>query len=252
MDSNEAFVQALPKLLAQTQKELTGVVKSQQFLSGKFDDILDFMKSLKAEIQKLRTENDNLKQSLKHVNLNANSISKAVDRAEQDIDNHNRMQLSCNAIMLGVPSLPQEDTEDIVAKACAAIGYNNVKADIVSCCRIRDVKNNKPPIRIVFKNEKSKEHLLTRKKAHGPLETSAIDRVSWPIGTKSNVIIRDDLSPLSMRILQELKSIQHTLNIRYVWPGRNGAIMVRLTANSKAIPIHSRQELQQLMSLIHK
>lgn len=59
---------------------------------------------------------------------------------------------------------------------------------------------------------------------------------------------RGGMATITMRLFQELKELQGTLKLRYVWPGRDGAIMVRKSDNSKAIPIHSRQDLHKLQT----
>lgn len=79
------------------------------------------------------------------------------------------------------------------------------------------------------------------------MDISAIQNQKLPMGTQGRVVIRDELTPLSRRLLQELKGLQAALDLRYVWPGRNGAIMVRKTEKSKAIPILSRHDIQKLL-----
>lgn len=248
MNSNLAA--ELPKILAAVKEEskcVKDIVASQQFLSSQFDKMVEIMGSLKDEIKNLRAENDDLKISIKRLTDNAKTVSNAVYQAEKDIDSHHRAQLSVNAMILGVPRAPQEDTKSIVLGICKVLGYQDAPNNIVSCSRVTNSKADCPPIRIAFKNVRGKESLLEHKTSFGKLNIDALQGVPVSKGKASKVVIRDDLSPLSMRMLQELKQLQNTLNLRYIWPGRHGAIMVRRTDRSKAIPIQSRQDIQKLM-----
>lgn len=229
MDSN--LIAELPKILEAVKEESKSVkeiVASQQFLSNQFDKMVQMMGSLSDEIKRLRAENGLLKLSLSRLADNAKSISNVVEQAEKDIDSHHRAQLSINAMVLGIPRTPQEDTKSIVLEICDILGYKDGEKNIVSCCRVANSNAVCPPIRISFKHVRAKESLLDHKSSFGKL------------------VIRDDLSPLSMRIFQELKQLQNSLELRYIWPGRHGAIMVRRTDRSKAIPIQSRQDIQKL------
>lgn len=241
----------LPELIASLRKEssncLKDVVASQQFLSNKFEEMLGHMKLLQSELQVLRTENHCLKQSIKTLSENAKSIQKVVRQAEQDIDCHQRSELASNAIILGIPRTAQENTDDVVLKTCEALGYTTAKNDMVSCSRLRSSRSEMSPIRVTFKSARCKEMLMDRKKSYGTLNVSAIQIPKLPTGTQGRIVIRDDLSPLSLRLLQEIRGLQADLDLRYVWPGRNGAIMVRKTEKSKAIQIQSRHDLQKLL-----
>lgn len=247
---NPNWVAELPKILEAVKEEskcVKEIVASQQFLSNQFDRMVQLMNSLKDEIKHLRAENVHLKLSINRLTDNAKTISNVVDQAEKDIDSHHRAQLSVNAVVLGIPRAPQEDTKSIVVGICNVLGYENAEEKIASCSRVANSKAVCPPIRVSFKNVNAKESLLDLKTSFGKLDVATLQGVIVPQGTVGKVVIRDDLSPLSMRILQELKQLQSSLDLRYIWPGRHGAIMVRRTDRSKAIPIHSRQDIQKLV-----
>lgn len=248
MDSN--LMAELPKILdavKEESKSVKEIVASQQFLSNQFEKMVQMMGSLSDEIKRLRAENGLLKLSLNRLADNAKSISNVVEQAEKDIDSHHRAQLSINAMVLGIPRTPQEDTKSIVLEICDILGYKDGEKSIVSCDRVVNSKAACPPIRISFKHVRAKESLLDHKSSFGKLDVATLQGVlGSPKGTAGKVVIRDDLSPLSMRLFQELKQLQNSLELRYIWPGRHGVIMVRRTDRSKAIPIQSRQDIQKL------
>lgn len=242
----------LPKLIETMKQESLNctkeLVSSQQFLSSKFEEIVQSLKILSDEVQHLRAENDQLRCSIKTLSLNAKSISNAVQNTERDLESQCRAQLASNAIVVGLPRCPQEDTADLVLKLCDSIGYKHAKNEIVSCNRVANQTAGSSPIKITFKSKYGKECLMEHKKNYGPLNSTMIKGAEWPRGKAGKVFIRDDLTPITMRLFQELKELQGTLKLRYVWPGRDGAIMVRKSDNSKAIPIHSRQDLHKLQT----
>lgn len=242
----------LPKHIATMQQETMSCCKeliaSQQFLSGKFDDMINAMMILKDEVKQLRTENDRLKMSIKSLSQNNQSITDGVYRAEVDFDSHLRAQLATNSIVLGIPRSPQEDTSVIVHKLCDSLDCPEVKNEIVASKRIVGRQSENSPIKVSFRSIWAKERFMQRKKGFGTMDTSMIKGFSGPKGKPANVMIRDELSPLSMRLLHELRSLQDKLELRFVWPGRNGAIMIRKNEHSKAIPIQSRQDILKLQS----
>lgn len=244
----------LPKMLksirtefAATRSAASELITSQQFLSDKFDEIMRHVKDLRNEIAVLRNENASLKQSFKHLSVGTKTVADAVDRTERELDNQIRTKLSANAIILGIPRLPQEKTEEIVAKTCESLGYKSANVDIASCTRISNGNSTSHPIRVTFKTRRGKETLMAHKKTRGQFNVSSINGIDWTSGTGNKVTIRDELSPLSLRLFHELKSLQSSLNLRFVWPGKDGAIMIKRNEKSKATAIYSRHEIEQLV-----
>lgn len=242
----------LPKLLAnllqeQSSKLIDKIVLSQQFLSDKFDDVSGQIRKLKLEVNTLRAENDHLKRSLSLLTDKTNSVSKAVHRQEVEIDNRLKTEITSNIVVLGLPRVPNEDTTDLVMKTCATMDFKLDKSSIVSCSRISSNKNFNNPIRITFRNMQSKENLKIAKKKFGPLSLAMIQGVRWPGDWSKKVVIRDELSPLSMELLQDLKKHQTVLKARYIWPGRDGSVLIKFKQESKPIIIRSRSDLRNLL-----
>lgn len=234
-----------------TRSAASDLSSSQQFLSDKFDEILRHVKELRSEITVLRNENASLKQSLTHLSAGTKTVADAVDRAERELDNQVRTKLSANAIILGIPRQPQENIDEIVARTCESLGYKTANADISSCTRISNGNSTSHPIRVMFKTPRCKEMLMAHKKARGPFNVSSINGVDWTYGANNKVTIRDELSPLSLRLFHELKTLQTTLKLRFVWPGKNGAIMVKQDEKSRAVAVYSRQDVERLVRSSH-
>lgn len=244
-------VAELPNLISNALNEhanklLANIEHSQQFLSDKLDDFGNQIIQLKSEIAKLKSENTFLKKTLSDLSTKTEVVSVAVDKQESTLDMQRRSELASNAILLGIPRLPNEDTKSLVAKTCELLGCGDEDDAIISCTRLISNKAENNPIRITFKTTQAKERLIARKRQFGTLTVSMIAGVRWPNGWTNKVFIRDELSPLSLDIFRELKTKKTSLKYRYVWPGRDGVIYVKFTENSSPIKIRSRSDLQKL------
>ena len=243
-DDLGAYRAELPNLV---EKLTTDLTKSQTFLADKFDEIQRCMLILSTELRDIRKENEQLKQSLKALSQRTLNVAQAVNRQEATIDNEKRTELSSNAIVLGIPREENEDILDVVTKTCKTLGYHGVGGTIVSCSRIQGPNTDCSPIRVTFKNQQSKERLMAYKKNYGRLNTQMIEGIKLKSGPSRNVVIRDDLTPLAMDLLRELRQVQREKNLRFVWPGRNGIILVKHTEKSKVVMIRDRADLRRLL-----
>lgn len=63
-----------------------------------------------------------------------------------------------------------------------------------------------------------------------------------------NVTLRDELTPLSLELLKELRGSQEQLNIKYVWAGREGVILAKKDENSKPVLVKNRGDLSRAIS----
>lgn len=234
-------------LIEQSNRFFASIEHSQQFLSTKLDEFSDQILKLKSEVVKLRAENDYLKKSFADLSSKTNTVTKAVHKQEAEIDLQRRSELSCNAIVLGVPRIPNEDIKALVNITCKTIGFNDENSSIVSCIRLPSTKADNNPIRITFNNIHAKEIFIAKKKQFGSLTASMIAGIRWPFGWTNKVFIRDELSPLSLDIFHELKAQQSLLKFRYIWPGRNGVIFVKYSDKSQPIAVRSRCDVQKII-----
>lgn len=250
---SQVNIEELPDFLSRTlndhtNKVLMNIERGQQFLSDKLDDFSDQIVMLKSEVRKLKAENEQLKTTLASLSSKTQTVTDAVHKQEAELDSHRRSELSSNAIVVGLPRVPNENTESLVDAMCHTLGLKISKDSIISCTRMSATKGANNLIRIKFNNAHAKECLLARKKQFGSLTVSMIPSVRWPSGWTNKVFIRDDLSPLSMEIFQAIRLQQPKLKFRYVWPGRNGIIYVKYAKDSQPIKVRSRADLQKLIS----
>lgn len=232
-------------------KSITSAIEaSQNFLSEKFEKISSDFSNLKSENEKLKTEVNELK-------LSQRSLSTTVSTLEMNFDKINKESVSKNIVLLGMPSSPNENVTDLSLKTFKQIGANISADSIVSASRFftraankgKTITNTPIPIRIVFKDAAVKDMILDKKSEYGQLVSTAIDRSLVMNGNGSRIAIREELTAFSQNLLKEMRESQSSLKIKYVWPGRNGIILIKKDDDSKIDKISNREDLFRIINL---
>lgn len=241
---SNAVTQEMKNVRSEVQQITTAIEKSQQFLSDKFDAIV-------TDFQELKKENENLKleiDRLKHTQL---AMSKLVHKLEHNVDKHDRQANCNNAIVLGVPFCPDENTLEIVRKVITCYGLNIETDAIMSADRLggkNKMKNSLIPIRVIFKNGHTKDNVFAKKKELGKLLSSSVNENFVINGRPTTITMRDELTPLSLELLSEMREHQEKLNIKYVWASRGGNVLVKKNEHSKPEIIKTRNDLYELIN----
>lgn len=226
-------------------KAVGEIEKSQNFLAHKFDEVCD-------NIKRLENEQHTLKGSVGVVEGKYVQLSETVNRLEGEVDRYRRSALSCNAILLGIPEVKDENLGEAVTRFAAVLGLNITEDFFSDVKRLRDSKSESrsPPIRIVFASEPNKEQFFAKKKEVGQVQVSMLG--GCYSGKSGRVMLRDEMTPHGLALLREVKEVQEQLDLKYVWPGRNGVILVKKTDKSKVEYIQNRNDLQKLNKLSSK
>lgn len=240
-----ATVSKAMQLLSAEVKQITNTIeKSQQFLSDKFDEIVTDFNELKLENEKLKTELNNLKKS-------QNQFQGTVNKLEAAVDKSGKAAIGNNAVVWGIPTASDENVLQLVEKLLLCLGLSETTGRVVSAERMfvnNKTNNGLVPIRIVFCDKESKDVVLDKKKQFGKLLSTAIDAKFVVNGRAMNVTLRDELSPLSLELLRELRGSQELLDIKYIWAGRGGVILAKKDDSSKPELIKNRDDLSRVMS----
>lgn len=219
------------------------IEKSQDFLSQKFDNIVTDFKNLRIENEQLKSEIVKLKKS--HT-----VMQHTVHKLEANVDKTDKTALGNNAIIWGIPTTPDENVSELVQKFLCNLGMTENFDFVVSAERFFSNKSSNAlvPIRIVFRDKESKELVFSKKKQMGQILSTLIDSKLVINGRAMNVTLRDELTPLSLEMLKELRDSQVLLNIKYVWVGRGGVVLVKKDDNSKPESVKNREDLIRIMT----
>lgn len=229
-------VSQLDVMKSEVKSVSDAIEKSQEFLSSKFEDILK-------DYTLLRQENENLKLQMNDVKFKLSTLEKTVNGMEGKLSMSELDEVANNAMILGIPYFPEENVSDLVLKTASQVGVNLLPESLVSVKRLDTFNktNQNVPIKVVFKNRNDKELVLSKKRSFGKVKTTHI--LDNNINHKeANVIIRDELTPLALDLLKNLRALQAKHSIRYVWPGRRGAILVKQDDLSKPESIKTKND----------
>lgn len=230
-------------------RQITATIeKSQEFLSAKFDEIVSDLNDIKLENERLKDELNCLKKS--HSQLQG-----TVHKLEASVDKSDKAALSSNAVVWGIPTAPKENVNELVQKVLCCLGLGGNSELVLSAERMfanHKTANTPVPIRIVFCSKESKEEVLNKKKLFGKLLSTAIDEKLTVNGRATNITLRDELTPLSLELLKELRESQELLNVKYVWAGRGGVVLVKKDENSKPELVKNREDLIRIFNQFMK
>ncbi|XP_062547411.1 uncharacterized protein LOC134212998 isoform X2 [Armigeres subalbatus] len=223
------------------------IEKSQVFLTHQFDQLTADFKSFKEEVGSVKAENSKIRKELKMWQDTCGDLVGSVDRLEVDMDNINRSAKAKNAVILGLPAMQDEDTVELVCMLCKLLNCEFVGTSVIQCARRINGKqhmNGVPPIVVQFTSEREKEELFRRKRAYGVVLASKVRDVFN--GSTHTITIRDEMTAYGRDLLQQAKNLQETLKIKYVWPGRDGKILLRRQDGGKIEQISSKLQLAGL------
>lgn len=221
------------------EKAIHDLEKSQDFLCSKFDKI-------NSDISKLNSNQRVLKKDVDYVHEENVSLKGAVEDLEVEVDRLRRATIANNAIILGIPSVQNEQLGDILNLICAALDCNLPGDAVLELSRLSDPKKEQkfPPIRVVFTDAKYKEQLFEKKKSRGTLLTATLGQMFQGVNTK--VIVRDEMTPHGMALLRQVRDVQEDLKLQFVWPGRDGVVLTRKCSGAKIQKVRKRSDIRNL------
>lgn len=218
----------------------TAIEKSQDFLSSKFDIIV-------AELNKLKSENENLKQQVVELQNSQMILKSTANKVECAITKADNDAIANNAIVFGFPTKPNENVHELIHKTAEVIGTRLSDNSIASATRL--YSSRKPnaivPIRVKFNSKTEKESMLLRTKKVKELKSTSIDKSLVVNGQPTSIVIRNELTSSTIQLLKELRGMQQKYNVKYIWPGKNGDILIKKAENSKPLVIKSRLDFER-------
>lgn len=194
--------------------------------------------------EEIRLENEDLKRTVATMTEKYNSLLDMVFNLETEVDKTSRCAIEKNAVVLGLPMMEGEDTMGLVRKLCSSISCSLPENSVVSAKRMiaKDGKTGIPPIKVVFADAESKEQFFASKKQHGKISSTSVNGILVN-GKSTNVVVRDELSPLGVSLLKELRGMQEALEIKYVWPGRRGVILLKRSDGGRVEMVRNRRDI---------
>lgn len=236
-------VQSMRQEQAENNRELKNAFKelekSQAFLAAKFEDINNDVKDLKLGQHYLKGQVD-------EVHERYEKVTATVEKLEKEVDQYNRASIKKNAVILGVPAVKDENTAAVVLAIAEAIKCQLPANAVLEAKRIGDQKDGGKfaPIKVIFSSEEVKETVFDCKRTHGVLKAA---QLGSSFSTSSDrIVLRDELTTYGVNMLREVRELQESLDIKFVWPGRDGVILIRRTENAKIERVRDKNDIRKL------
>lgn len=208
-----------------TQIDLQQVKTSQEFISGKFDEVLKAINELKSDYNLLRDENTVLKQ---RVNELQNSIT-VIDNDCEGLKQYLRRDL---LEVHGIPQNLEEKTDDLVQHVAELAEINLDASDISISHRLPAKRGKTAAIIVKFTRRKVRDNIYNnRYKLRG--------KTTSDLGfTQSNrIYINESFTAKGKQLFYEVKTYQKSHNFKYIW-SRNGSVYLRKNDDHTTESVH--------------
>lgn len=139
-------IDALTKQQQEQSKQTKEVVKSQQFISNKHDELL-------AELKKYKDENKSLRNEVTSLTKKFSSLSVEVQQLEAQLNKNDQTKLSSNVLIRGIRDA--DDPVEAVKKIAEIIDFTAAVDDIVFARQVKS-EGKDTVIVAVFNNEQTK------------------------------------------------------------------------------------------------
>lgn len=213
----------LNKNILELQKDMKEVKVSVQFISDKYDKIIEEIKGLKdLKANQIKVED---------------KLVKLEDRVNE-LEQYSRCR---NLEIRGVEECANENLKQVIVKIASKVGEMGiVESDIDVVHRIGNMNNRTPKDIIVqFKDRESRNKLLLRKKER--LMSKEVTE-----GRNDNVVyINEHLTSFNKQLLWQAKIRSRERNFKFVW-SKEGKIFVRKHEKEKALRIKTEEDLRKI------
>ncbi|XP_039433943.1 uncharacterized protein LOC120416293 [Culex pipiens pallens] len=246
------IMEEIGKVLAEvrgTSAELRKVQDTIGELQRTHNSFAEKVDTLLNEMQAIKEDQQLLKNDVAVLQEEQFAVNETITDLEKQLDQLNRAALATHAVILGVPSSKDEDLKKVITDIALAVKCTLPEDAIVETKRLVSKdgeQTGKPvPIKVIFSDTSYKEELFAKKKCHGLLLSSTIGSNNTGTGG-SRIILRDELTSFGMTLLKQARVVQEAADLKFVWPGRDGVILVRATDNSKVEKIRNAKDLEKL------
>lgn len=210
-------------------------VKSLEFLSSSYDDLIAFRKEAKIQLQGFSKRLDVLAERV-------GDIAEAIDAID-------RYSYQYNVKIVGIPEVqPRESataTSTLCVKLFAAMGVDISLQDIDIAHRIptRSATSAPMPIICKFSRRLVKEQVMNRRKEISKVSPNSLGLLED--ASLCEAVIYDHLTPKTQKLLVDAKKFQERHHYSYCWV-KNFSVFLRKSADSRPVKIMNHTELLRL------
>lgn len=205
-----------------SQRDIQEIKENQNFISGKFDELLGEINTLQEDNKKLKLENKAMKQQVADLSLK-------VENSIQDRDSLEQYTRRENLEIHGVPITKDEDTDALVKKVAGLIDVEIDQSDISVSHRQSGKKNSTPFIIVRFVRRNVRDNLYRSRNLLRNFTTADIG-----FSTHNKIFINESLTKNVKKLFYEARNYQHTNHFQFCW-SRYGKIHLKKNNDSDTL-----------------
>lgn len=246
-DENESVIKSDTGDIKTVLKKLDTVLRSQEFLSNKFDKI-------EKQNSALLEECAIMKKQLAEKEQQIDKLSKKFKIIETDVNNLKQEKLVNHVVLIGVQTVidtntNKENVKQVVINT-SSINCKLTENDIVYAYRLTTkVKKQHCPILVCFTNTLTKFKFIESIKNNAThTDTTIIDQnstTSQHISRNNKIRAFDYLTKTNFQLLSATKKFAFDNHYKYVW-FQNNNVCLRKAENSKIIRVTCFEDLPKI------
>jgi predicted RNase H-like nuclease (RuvC/YqgF family) len=220
--------------------EIEGIKTSVSFLSNDYDSLKERILIL----EKLRDENNHLKNRVSELERGSLDSGVAIDKLTEDVNNREQYNRFENLEITGVPQVKDEDTRSIIHKISEKINVNLNDADVIFCRRVSpwNDKGGTPQKLIVkFTRRNIVDNMLSAVRKRNGITARDLGFEN----DTSRIYLNCHLTPSNKRLLREVKLRAKTKEYQFCWV-KHCMIYVRKDSESPALLIRKGSDMKKM------
>ena len=202
---------------------------------------------LSQEYEDFKCSRSNLQNQIEQIESRLNLVNQKATEIQEAVEVMLKYSYQYNLKLLGVPQVEEKETAkqsvDICLKLFKEMGIKVLEFDIDIAHRISNKNKSIPaPIVCKFTRRLTKEEILKQKK-----EVNKIDlgRIGLKMNPGKHIAIVEHLTPNQQELLRKTKAFQENNEYEFCWV-KNQTILLRESSNSKIIRISTQHDLEKL------
>lgn len=222
---------SLKPAVDQLRSTVAEVQASIDFLSNKYDSLLQKASANEQTIREMETETASLKATVSEHALAINRLREELNEAEQ----YSRLP---NLEISGMPVLPNENLIERVGDLAVKLGISDFQAsDILAAHRLQSKKDQTPVVIIRFISAQIKERWFRAR---------TMLRSLFQEGTLPKLFLNENLTRANRELFWLARSRSRERNYKFTWV-RSGKIFAKKHENAPLVRINRHADLDKIV-----
>ena len=230
---------------------------SQQFLSNKYDTVMQTLQNVKEQVTKLDKKYKDATGSLEAKQTNmadmADKTQETLYRIDCSLDETQQyLRRDCLEIT-GVPITSHDNPKLLVKEIGTLIGAEIDDSHIAAAHRLPDSKNVKNRLIVKFLQRDKREEVYKKRKHLVGKSVHQLPSIRAEIGESvsrdNKIYINESLTSYRKRLFGRIKDYKRKNNVKYLWTS-NGKIMLKVNEASATEAFTTHEEFEDYLDQI--